>query len=67
MKPSGIAIVLASLAAVIQTFAPLWLFIGLILGSMLSTMIGLWQARREYRRQQLLDAMERAFGESHQT
>jgi p-aminobenzoyl-glutamate transporter AbgT len=61
MKPSGVAIILASLAAVIQPFAPLWLFLACIIGSMLSTAIGLILMKRAERRRKLIAAMDAAF------
>jgi len=49
-------------AATIQTFAPLGLFIGLIMVGMAFTLVGLIFAQREAKHAELVHKMDQAFG-----
>lgn len=62
-KESAAAILFSSLAAVVQTFAPTWLFVGLILLSMTATIIGLVKVQRREQKRRLIAAMDAAFGQ----
>jgi CHASE1-domain containing sensor protein len=58
---SATAILFGSLAVIVQTWAPTWVFITLILISMGATILGLYRMRLRERRFRLRQAMDAAF------
>lgn len=62
MKTSWVAVGFASIAAITQPFAPLWLFMTLILASVITTGVGLYLNQRRWRKELLIAQMDAAFG-----
>lgn len=59
---SWAAVGLACIASVVQSFAPLWFFIALIVISQITTGIGILVVTRRAKRAELEWKMEKAFG-----
>lgn len=66
IKLSWWAVGFACIAAVIQPFAPMWLFISFILVSVAMTGVGVLVMERRWKRQQLVEKMDKAFGKPNQ-
>lgn len=61
-KFSFAGILFPAAASIVQSFAPLWVFLALIVTGMLMTSVGMIVVSRQAKHQELVQKMDKAFG-----